>query len=376
MRRAAASAANARSRSAARTSSGARAQREHAAAQQRAPRAASGPSGHARHTSSPSAAGPLDQQPLGAAERARNSSRTGPMRQSGYLWTPFSIVRIDCAVGAQLTTFDMPHPAVALVHDFLLDVRGAERVFLELCEMWPEADIYTAVYDEQRDRGAVRGRATSTARSCRRLHPSARTFRALLPLYPAAIESFDLSRLRPRRLELLGVGARGPVRRALGARQLLPQPVPLRVERPRADARPPPRPDRRAFLRGAFRRWRQWDWIAAQRTDRYVANSRTTQARIRAYFGRESRDRLPAGGDRAVLARARRRPLRDRLRADAAQADRRRDRGLQRASAAAGRDRRRAGLPPAAQARRPDDPVRGPALRRAPSPTSCRAPGR
>ncbi|MBV8431406.1 MAG: hypothetical protein JO244_09605, partial [Solirubrobacterales bacterium] len=38
---------------------------------------------------------------------------------------------------------------VALVHDFLLDIRGAERVFLELCDMWPSADIYTAVYDEK-----------------------------------------------------------------------------------------------------------------------------------------------------------------------------------------------------------------------------------
>ena len=28
---------------------------------------------------------------------------------------------------------------VALVHDFLLDIRGAERVFLELCSMWPGA---------------------------------------------------------------------------------------------------------------------------------------------------------------------------------------------------------------------------------------------
>jgi glycosyltransferase involved in cell wall biosynthesis len=44
----------------------------------------------------------------------------------------------------------------------------------------------------------------------------------------------------------------------------------------------------RAFLRGAFSRWRQWDRTAAQRTDRYVANSRTTQERLRAYFGRES----------------------------------------------------------------------------------------
>lgn len=31
---------------------------------------------------------------------------------------------------------------VALVHDFLLDVRGAERMSLDLCEMWPTADLY------------------------------------------------------------------------------------------------------------------------------------------------------------------------------------------------------------------------------------------
>ncbi len=37
-----------------------------------------------------------------------------------------------------------------------------------------------------------------------------------------------------------------------------------------------------------FRRWRQWDWIAAQRTNRYVANSRITQQRIQTYFGREA----------------------------------------------------------------------------------------
>ena len=35
-------------------------------------------------------------------------------------------------------------------------------------------------------------------------------------------------------------------------------------------------------------RWRQWDWIAAQRVDRYVANSHVTAARVRRYFGREA----------------------------------------------------------------------------------------
>jgi len=48
-------------------------------------------------------------------------------------------------------------------------------------------------------------------------------------------------------------------------------------------------PISRAALRALFRRWREWDWIAAQRVDRYVTNSRTTQARIRTYFGRDSR---------------------------------------------------------------------------------------
>ena len=35
-------------------------------------------------------------------------------------------------------------------------------------------------------------------------------------------------------------------------------------------------------------RWRRWDWIAAQRVDRYVANSRLTASRVRRYFGREA----------------------------------------------------------------------------------------
>jgi glycosyltransferase involved in cell wall biosynthesis len=41
-------------------------------------------------------------------------------------------------------------------------------------------------------------------------------------------------------------------------------------------------------LRALLSRWRQWDYIAAQRVDAYIANSSVTQARIRRYFGRES----------------------------------------------------------------------------------------
>jgi glycosyltransferase involved in cell wall biosynthesis len=180
-----------------------------------------------------------------------------------------------------------PAPRVALVHDFLLDVRGAERVFLELCRMWPDADVFTTVYDPDGTEGRFAARAVRTS-FLQRLHPTARTFRVLLPLYPTAIESFDLGRYD---LVISSSSAwahavvcdersvhvsycHNPFRYAWNDRH--------RTLNRRRD------PITRAFLSGTLRRWRQWDWIAAQRTDRYVVNSRTTQARVRAYFGRES----------------------------------------------------------------------------------------
>ena len=176
---------------------------------------------------------------------------------------------------------------VALVHDFLMDIRGAERVFLELCEMWPQADVYTTVYDEDGTEGwFARRMVRSSFLQC--LRPTAGTFRALLPLYPVAIESFDLSDYDLvvssssawAHGVVCGSGTthvsycHNPFRYAWNDRQRT-------IDRCRT-------PVARAVMRQVFNRWRQWDWIAAQRTDRYVANSRTTQARIQAYFGRES----------------------------------------------------------------------------------------
>jgi glycosyltransferase involved in cell wall biosynthesis len=47
-------------------------------------------------------------------------------------------------------------------------------------------------------------------------------------------------------------------------------------------------PVARAALGAIFQRWRQWDWIAAQRVDAYIANSQTTKRRVARYFGREA----------------------------------------------------------------------------------------
>ncbi len=175
---------------------------------------------------------------------------------------------------------------VALVHDFLLDLRGAERVFLQLCDLFPQADLFTAVYDRAGTEGRFADRTVNTT-YLQRLRPTAHTFRPLLPFYPAAIESLDL-----RGYDLVvsssSAWAHGvlpdvhavhvcyshnPFRYAWNAREetLAGQPPLLRP-----------------VLAEILRRWRQWDQLAAQRVDAYVANSHTTALRIDRYLGREA----------------------------------------------------------------------------------------
>jgi glycosyltransferase involved in cell wall biosynthesis len=143
------------------------------------------------------------------------------------------------------------------------------------------------VYDEK---GTERRFANRRVRSSflQWTRPSASTFRALLPLYPAAIESFDFSEY-----DIVVSSSSAWAHAILCDEQTVHVSYchnPFRYawnDRERTLSRRRD-PFTRAFLRAAFSRWRQWDWIAAQRTNRYGANSRTTQARIRAYFGREA----------------------------------------------------------------------------------------
>jgi glycosyltransferase involved in cell wall biosynthesis len=175
---------------------------------------------------------------------------------------------------------------VALVHDFLVDVRGAERVFLALCDMFPEADLFTAVYDERGTERRFAGRRVHTS-FLQALRPNSRTFRALLPLYPSAMESLDL-RGYDLVLSSSSAWAHGviPAERAVHVCYCH---NPFRYAwNAREDTLASRGPVGRAALGLIFQRWRQWDWIAAQRVDSYVANSETTRRRVARYFGRDA----------------------------------------------------------------------------------------
>ena len=81
---------------------------------------------------------------------------------------------------------------VALVHDWLTGMRGGEKCLEVLCELFPHADLYTLVHR----RGSVS--KTIEARTVReswiaRLPGGRSRYRWYVPLYPLAVESFDLT---------------------------------------------------------------------------------------------------------------------------------------------------------------------------------------
>ena len=81
---------------------------------------------------------------------------------------------------------------VALVHDFLIRKGGAERVLKALAEMFPEAPIYTFLYDEKKvgdDFPAERVRTSFLQKFPGFLR---KRQRFLLPFLPIAPETFDL----------------------------------------------------------------------------------------------------------------------------------------------------------------------------------------
>ena len=85
----------------------------------------------------------------------------------------------------------MAEARVAIVHDWLVSMRGAENVLESLCRIYPRADVYTLRYDSQnlsREITSHRVTASFVDRLARALPLGRAGFRMLLPLFPAAIE--------------------------------------------------------------------------------------------------------------------------------------------------------------------------------------------
>jgi glycosyltransferase involved in cell wall biosynthesis len=170
-----------------------------------------------------------------------------------------------------------------LVHDYLLVMRGAERSFARIADMWPGAPISTLLYDPEVFGERLAGHPVRTSR-LQRLGARQSTYKALLPALPAAAE----------RLPVAGHGLVISSSSAF-AHGVTPDEdavhvcycyTPFRYAwyEQEAGIMQAPRPAR-PILRRTLRGIQRWDHRKAQRGTRYVAISRLSQDRIRQYWG-------------------------------------------------------------------------------------------
>ena len=196
---------------------------------------------------------------------------------------------------------DAPLGRVALVHDWLNQLGGAENVLEELVNLFPGAPVYTSIYAPERMPPAYRAWDIRTS-FMQQLPAIAAHHQPYMPLYPLA---FRRMRLGDYDLVLSnksgfchGVDTRAPRQNgtgdsAQGRRKTIHVCYCLT-------------PTRFLWLYDQYRRrerinlalqyalqpvlslLRRWDWAAAQRVDHFIAISSAVQDRIARIYGRES----------------------------------------------------------------------------------------
>ena len=181
---------------------------------------------------------------------------------------------------------------VAIVHDWLVSMRGGERVLESLCRLYPRAPIFTLRYEPRAVSAEIAARDVRTAfidPLARRLPLGAAGFRMLLPLFPRAIESLPLADF-DLVISSSHAVAKGAIA-APGALHVSYVHSPMRyIWEAAGDYAPsvPGGPIGRAIFAALSRYLRRWDVASTARVQVLVANSGYTQARIRRAYGRDA----------------------------------------------------------------------------------------
>lgn len=178
---------------------------------------------------------------------------------------------------------------VALVHDWLNGMRGGEKVLEVLCELYPQADLFTLLYEPRKVSETIRQHRVVTS-FIQKLPGARRWYRHYLPWFPTAIEQFDL-----RGYDLVLSSSH------CVAKGVLTEPATPHVCFCHTPMRyaweqyyeyfPSARLGllERLVIPPAMNRLRVWDVVSSQRVDAFLANSAHVARRIRKYYGREAR---------------------------------------------------------------------------------------
>jgi glycosyltransferase involved in cell wall biosynthesis len=178
-------------------------------------------------------------------------------------------------------------PRVALVHDWLTGMRGGEKVLDAVAELFPAATLHTLVHVPGTVAPRIE-RLQPRVSALGRLPAVGRYYRQLLPLFPAAVEQFDLDAadlvISTSHCAAKSVVAPGR------ARHLCYCFTPMRYAWDQFDAYfgTSRLGARTRLMRPALAALARWDASTAGRPDRYVAISQYVADRIRRYYNRQS----------------------------------------------------------------------------------------
>ena len=179
-----------------------------------------------------------------------------------------------------------PKLRVALIHYWLVGMRGGEKVLEALCNMFPEAEIFTHVYEPSKVSPLIRRHKVHTT-SIANLPMASRMYQKYLTMMPRALEEIDLSGF-----DLVISSEAGPAKGVIAAPNALHLCYchsPMRyiwdqyhVYRDTAGLMA------RTMMPRMAHDLRTWDVVSAARVDGFAANSRHVAGRIEKYWRRDA----------------------------------------------------------------------------------------
>ncbi len=192
---------------------------------------------------------------------------------------------------------------IALIHDHLAQDGGAEKVLKVIAEMYPEADIYTLLYEKKHADKYFSGRTIKTS-FIQRVPGGVKHYQWFLPFMPMAVEFFDLSDY-DLVISDASAFAKGVIT-TTDVPHICYCHTPTRylwdyTHKYIAELH------YNKFLKkivSLFLNYlRLWDRQSADRVDYFIANSKTVQKRIKKYYGRTSQVIYPpVDTDKITLA--------------------------------------------------------------------------
>ena len=175
---------------------------------------------------------------------------------------------------------------IALIHYWLVNDRGGEKVLAELVKLYPDADVFTHVYDPETMPESIR-RMTVRATFIQKLPFAKKLYQNYLPLMPWALRRIDLSGY-----DLIITSESGPakaIRKPKGATHICYCHTPMRYLWDMSDEYYQNASLLKKMGMKLFIPWlRKWDLWSATQVDHFIANSQFVADRIKRIYGRDA----------------------------------------------------------------------------------------